>query len=76
MLTTALAVYVAGVVVGLMRIDAAPLTRVTVALLWPIGVVAGVVTLGGLVLATLVLFPMLGAAAVVAAAVVWFLVSS
>ena len=67
-------VYVAGVVIGLLRVDASPVTRVAVSLLWPLGVVAGVVTISALVVAAMVLFPMLGVAVVVAGLVGWWLV--
>lgn len=70
---TALVVYVLGVAVGLLRIDASPLTRLTVALLWPLGVAAAAVTVTGLMLAALVLFPAVGVATVVAVAVLWYL---
>jgi hypothetical protein len=68
-------VYAAGVVVGVLRVDASPPTKATVALLWPLGVAAAVVTISGLLLAALVLFPMLGAAAVIAAVAGWWFVS-
>jgi hypothetical protein len=74
-LTPALIVYAAGVVVGVLRVDASPPTKATVALLWPLGVAAAVVTISGLLLAALVLFPMLGAAAVIAAVAGWWFVS-
>jgi hypothetical protein len=70
-LNTALIVYVIGVAVGLLRVDAAPVTRIAVAMLWPLGVIAGVITVGGLLLAAMVLFPTVGAAVVVAAALIW-----
>ena len=73
MLPVVLVVYVAGVVIGLWRVDANPLTRVGVSLLWPLGVVAGVVTISTLGLAAMVLFPVFGVA-VVAAVIGWWLV--
>jgi hypothetical protein len=73
-LTAALIVYVVGVVVGLLRIDASPMTRLVVALLWPVGALAGVVTVSGLVLMAMVLFPVLGVAVVAGAAVTWWVV--
>jgi hypothetical protein len=71
-LTTTLIVYVVGVIVGLLRVDASPLTRLVVALLWPVGAAAGVVTVSGLVLMAMVLFPVLGGAVVVIAAAIWW----
>lgn len=74
MFSVAAGVYVLGVIVGLLRVDAAPATRMIVALLWPLGVIAGVVTVSALLLAALVLFPMVGAAVAVAA-IGWWLVT-
>ena len=72
MVTAALIVYAAGVLVGLLRIDAAPVTRIVVALLWPLGLVAGVVTGTILVLAAMVLFPKLGAATLMVGVLIWW----
>jgi hypothetical protein len=44
-------VYAAGVVVGLWRTDAPPAARIAPSLLWPIGPLAGVVTITGLLVA-------------------------
>ncbi len=74
MLPVVFLVYVAGVVIGLLRVDASPVTRLGVSLLWPLGVVAGVVTVSALGLAAMVLFPVLGVAAVVAGFVGWWMV--
>ena len=73
MLTPVL-VYAAGVAIGLWRTDGSLAARLTVALLWPLGVVAAVVTITALVLAAMVLFPMVGAAILLAAGVVWWAV--
>jgi hypothetical protein len=48
-------IYVAGVVIGLLKVDGGPATRLLVALLWPIGAVAAVVTITALVLAAVFL---------------------
>ena len=72
MLTAALILYVVGVVVGLLRIDASPVTRLVVALLWPVGALAGVITISGLVLMAMVLFPVLGGALVAIATAIWW----
>ena len=72
MLTAALIVYVAGAVVGLLRVDAAPVTRIAVALLWPLGLAAAVVTGGVLVLSAMVLFPKLGAAILMVGVLTWW----
>jgi hypothetical protein len=65
-------VYVAGVVWGLFVIDAHPGVRIGLAVLWPLGPAAFVVTLTLLLAASLVAFPMFGlAVAVVAGLVLW-----
>ena len=61
-------VYAAGVLVGLVRIDARVPTRVALALLWPIGPVAFAITISILLLASLVAFPVFGAIVLAAAA--------
>jgi hypothetical protein len=64
--------YVAGVVWGLFVIDAAPAARAALALLWPIGPAALIVTLAILVVAAAIAFPALGAAVIAAVALaVW-----
>lgn len=70
-----LLVYAVGVAIGLWRVDAAPLTRTLVALLWPLGIVAAVVTLTGLALTAMVLFPIVGIATVIGLALLWWLVT-
>ena len=62
-----IAVYFAGVIVGLWRTDAPPAKRLGLALLWPVAAAACVVTLTVLSIATAVLFPMIGIAAAMAA---------
>ena len=58
------ALYVAGVTSGLIMIDAHPGVRIGLALLWPIGPVAFVVTLAVLVVAAMIAFPAFGAVAI------------
>lgn len=72
----ALAIYALGVVVGLLLTDARPLARATIALLWPLGIVAFVVTIAMLLLAAMLVFPAFGVGVVLAAAAaswVWLL---
>ena len=68
-----LAIYVAGAALALWRTDASWPTRIVLALLWPIGPVAFLITVAILVGASLVAFPLVagGIAALVAAAVWW-----
>jgi hypothetical protein len=63
------AVYVAGVVAGLIVIDASPIGKIGLALLWPIGPLAFVVTVAILLAAAMIVYPLvtLGAALVVGA---------
>ena len=70
-----LSIYVVGVIAGLILTDARPLARFVLALAWPIGPLAFVVVVGGLLVAALYLFPVFGA--VVAAGVVaaWWVLS-
>lgn len=74
MWTAAWIVYAAGIILGLLFTDARPLTRIGLALLWPLGPLAFVVTLAILAVASLIAFPMVGIAAGVAAVIVWWLV--
>jgi hypothetical protein len=69
----ALLIYGLGVLIGLVLADAKPLTRVVLALLWPIGPLAFVVVVTGLVLASLIAFPWFGALVAVLAAAAWWL---
>ena len=55
--------YFAGVLIGLWRTDAPPVRRLGLALLWPLAAVACAVTLTVLSVATALLFPAIGLAA-------------
>ena len=68
-----LLVYGVGVLIGLALTDARPAARLGLALLWPIGPAAFVVTLAVLVAASLIAFPMLGAVALAGAVAWWIL---
>jgi hypothetical protein len=52
--TTLLVIYGVGVLIALIRTDAGPGTRLALAAVWPLGPLAFVVTLAGLLLAALV----------------------
>ena len=67
-------IYAAGAIVAIWRTDAAWPTRLAVAVLWPLGPLAFLVTVSILIAASLIAFPLVtGAiAAAVAAAVWWF----
>jgi hypothetical protein len=51
-----LTIYLMGVLVGLWRTDGSPATKLTMALLWPIGPLAFLVTISGLVVAAAIAF--------------------
>jgi hypothetical protein len=59
--TVAWLVYVAGVLLALWRTDALWSTRIVLALLWPIGPAAFVVTVSLLLVVSLFVFPIFGA---------------
>ena len=69
-----LLIYVLGVAAGLVFTDARPPARIALALAWPLGPLAFVTVVTGLLIAALYIFPVFGA--VVATGVVagwWFL---
>jgi hypothetical protein len=66
-------VYALGVLLGLARIDAGPATRVALAVLWPLGPLAFVLTLTILIIASLIAFPLWGVGVVLVAALAWWL---
>ena len=70
------AVYVAGVAWGLLVIDARPVARVGLALLWPLGPLAFALTIAVLLVASLIASPAFGAAMLLTAAAVWWVVFS
>lgn len=73
-ITAALAtIYVLGVIVGLLRVDGSAMTRASVALLWPLGIVAFVVTIAMLVGVAAIAFPMFGMVLVAALIAAWVL---
>jgi hypothetical protein len=67
--SVALALYIVGVVVGLFTVDARGFARVGLALLWPVGPLAFIVTVTILLFSSLIAFPIFGAV-VLAAAIV------
>jgi hypothetical protein len=66
------AVYVAGVLWGLFVIDARAGVRIGLAVLWPLGPLAFVLTVTLLLAASLIAFPLWGATVVALAAIVLF----
>ncbi len=70
-----LAIYVAGVVWGLLMIDAKPATKIALAILWPLGPIAFAVTITILLAASLIAFPVWGAAVMITAGAAWWWLS-
>ena len=67
----ALLTYLAGVLVGLWKVDAPGARRVGLAMSWPLGVLAAAVTIPILVTAGLVLFPVVAAVAALGGLLAW-----
>jgi hypothetical protein len=68
-------IYAAGAIVAIWRTDAAWPTRLALAVLWPLGPLAFLVTVSILLAASLIAFPLVtGVIAAAVAAVVWWLV--
>ena len=68
-------IYAAGAIVAIWRTDAAWSTRLALAVLWPLGPLAFLVTVSILLAASLIAFPLVtGVIAAAVAAVVWWLV--
>ncbi len=65
-------IYAAGVAAGLVFTDARPAGRVALALAWPIGPLAFVVTITVLLLSALVIFPVVGALVAAGAVGAWW----
>jgi hypothetical protein len=68
-----LAVYLAGVAIGLIATRGGVATRVVLALLWPLGPLAFVVVSAGLLLIAAVVFPLFGVILASVAAGSWWL---
>ena len=65
--------YLAGVVIGLIATQGSAATRVGLALVWPLGPLAFVVTSAGLLVIAGVAFPIVGAILAAAIAAGWWL---
>lgn len=68
-----LVLYLAGVAVGLWRVSGPVAAKIGLSLLWPLGPLAGVLVVLGLMLVSCVAFPPVGAGALIGAAVLWWL---
>ena len=65
-------VYVAGVLIALAMSDARPVERLALALLWPLGPIAFVVTLAALLLASAIAYPIVGVPLLLAIGLLWW----
>ena len=70
-----LLLYALGVAVGLWRTDGSAATRVALAALWPVGVLAAAITTAILLAAAAVLFPLFGLMLAASTFGIWWLVS-
>ena len=66
-------VYAIGVLIGLMAVDGGPGSRVGLALVWPLGPLAFVVTVLGLLVVAAIAFPLFGVALSGGLAAGWWL---
>jgi hypothetical protein len=67
-----LALYVAGVVWGLLMIDAPPASKIALAILWPLGPLAFAITLTVLLAASVVAFPLWGVVVILSGLTAWW----
>jgi hypothetical protein len=66
-------IYVAGVAWGLLVIDSRAAARIGLALLWPLGPIAFVVTIAILLAASVIAFPAFGVTVAAATLLLWLL---
>lgn len=68
-----LAIYLAGIVIGLWRVGGRLPTKVALSVLWPLGPLTGVLVVAGLLLVSLIAFPWVGLGVAAGAAGLWWL---
>jgi len=66
------AVYVVGVVIGVIATDGGLATRIGLALVWPLGPLAFAITVAGLLVVAAIAFPVFGLALAAALAAGWW----
>ena len=66
-------VYLVGVVVGLVATQGGAGTRLLLAVLWPLGPLAFLITIGGLLIVAAIAFPLFGVMLAAGLAAVWWL---
>ena len=72
-MTVLWAIYLIGVIVGLVFVDGSPFTRVWLAVAWPLGLLAFVLTITVLVIVAAMAFPWFGLTIAAVAAMWWFI---
>ena len=65
-------IYIVGVLVGLIATQGGVATRLGLALLWPLGPLAFVITVAGLLVVAAMAFPIFGVVLAAAVAAAWF----
>ena len=65
-------IYLAGVLVGLVASQGGVATRLALAVLWPLGPLAFVITVAGLLVVAAIAFPVFGVILAVACASAWW----
>ena len=65
-------IYILGVIVGLAATQGGVATRVSLALLWPLGPLAFLITVAGLLMVAGIAFPIFGAVLAAAIAAAWW----
>jgi len=68
-----LGVYLLGVLVGLMATQGGPATRLLFAILWPLGPLAFLITVTGLLVVAAIAFPVFGVTLAAGLAAAWWL---
>jgi hypothetical protein len=66
------AIYVAGVLIGLLATQGGVATRLALALLWPLGPLAFFITVAGLLVVAAIAFPVFGLILAAAVASAWW----
>ena len=65
-------VYVVGIAIGLVAIDGGPATRIGLAIAWPLGPLAFLVTVAGLLVVAAIAFPIFGVVLAAAIGAAWW----
>jgi hypothetical protein len=72
-MSAVISLYIGGVLVGLLLTDGRPPERLALAILWPLGPLAFVVTISILLVAAAIAFPVVGIVAVAMGVAAWWM---